>query len=238
MKYIALICARGGSKRLPNKNIKKLHGIPLIGRAILAAKNIDRIDRIIISTDSHEIAEIAREYGAEVPFMRPDELARDDSPELLSWRHALDYLSEHDNYYCDGLVVIPVTSPLRYIEDIDNCIDEYEKGNVDMVVTVTESYRNPFFNMVKNGHDNLSVLVNNPAGKVLRKQDAPEVFDLLTVAYVAKPEYVYNNEGVFNGRVRSVYVPIERSLDIDLPMHFKIAECLFNENLDPSMRKK
>jgi N-acylneuraminate cytidylyltransferase len=80
--------------------------------------------------------------------------------------------------------------------------------------------------------------VNNPAGKVLRKQDAPEVFDLLTVAYVAKPEYVYNNEGVFNGRVRSVYVPIERSLDIDLPMHFKIAECLFNENLDPSMRKK
>ena len=94
MRYIALICARGGSKGLPGKNIKLLGGIPLIGRSIQIAKQVSRIDRIIVSTDSEEIAEVAIEYGAEVPFMRPKELAQDDSSEWLVWRHALDFLKK------------------------------------------------------------------------------------------------------------------------------------------------
>ena len=97
MKYIALICARGGSKSLPGKNIKPLNGVPLIGWSIKVAKQVERISRVIVSTDSEEIAKIALEYGAEVPFMRPNELAQDDSPEWLVWKHALDYLKNQNN---------------------------------------------------------------------------------------------------------------------------------------------
>ena len=92
MKYIALICARGGSKTLPRKNVKLLGGIPLIGWSINIAKKIERVSRVIVSTDSEEIEKIALEYGAEVPFIRPQELALDDSPEWLVWRHAINYL--------------------------------------------------------------------------------------------------------------------------------------------------
>ena len=92
MKYIALICARGGSKGLSNKNIKHLNGIPLIGWSINVAKKIENISRIIVSTDSEEIANIALEYGAEVPFIRPKELALDNSPEWLVWRLSLIHI--------------------------------------------------------------------------------------------------------------------------------------------------
>ena len=231
MKYVALICARGGSKRLPDKNIKVLHGIPLIGRAVITAKNIKRVSRVIVSTDSKEIAETAKKYGADVPFMRPKYLAQDNSPELLSWRHALDYLNEHDTESYDALVVIPATSPLRLEVDVENCLDEYEKGKADMVVTITDSYRNPFFNMVKINDDGYSSLVNNPTGKVLNRQAAPEVYDMLTVCYVADPRYVQNNDAVFNSnKIRSVHVPVERSLDIDRPMDFIIADFLMSNS--------
>ena len=108
MKYIVLICARGGSKGLPGKNIKPLNGIPLIGWSINIAKQIDRVSRIIVSTDSEEIAKVALKYGAEVPFMRPKDLAQDDSPEWLVWRHAIKYVESHEgednqNQVKDGL---------------------------------------------------------------------------------------------------------------------------------------
>ena len=93
MRYVALICARGGSKGVPGKNIKPLGGVPLIGRSILVAKQVERIERVIVSTDSQEIAQVAKEYGAEVPFMRPMELAGDKSSEWHVWQHALDYLT-------------------------------------------------------------------------------------------------------------------------------------------------
>ena len=147
MKYIALICARGGSKGLSGKNIKSLDGIPLIGWSINIAKQIDRISRIIVSTDSKKIAKIAIEYGAEVPFIRPADLATDDSPEWLVWRHGLDYL-DNQQYHIDGLVVISPPAPLRNVQDINNCIDEFEKGEVDVVTTVTDAHRSPYFNMV------------------------------------------------------------------------------------------
>ena len=147
MKYTALICARGGSKGLPGKNIKLLCGVPLIGRSIQIAKQVGRVDKIIVSTDSEAIAQVAKEYGAEVPFMRPKELAQDNSSEWDVWKHALDYLKENN---LDALVSLPTTAPLRSVEDIENCLDEYEKDGVDVVITVTEAHRNPYFNMITN----------------------------------------------------------------------------------------
>ena len=227
MNYIALICARGGSKGLPGKNIRHLGGKPLIAWSIEVAKKIDRISRVIVSTDSEEIANVAKEYGAEVPFMRPDELALDTSPEWLVWRHALSHLMDNDSDQIDGLIVIPATAPLRAVVDVENCLDAYEEGGVDVVITVNEAHRNPYFNMIVNDDKGYSSLVIPPNTNIIRRQDAPVVFDITTVAYVVRPQYVYDSDSIFPGRVRSVCIPQERAIDIDTILDFKIAESLF-----------
>ncbi len=203
-------------------------GRPLIVWAIDQAKAVSRVSRVIVSTDSGEIAAVAKEAGAEVPFMRPAELALDNSPEWLVWRHALCYLKDVEGAYPDGLVVVPVTAPLRSVGDIERCLDEYERGSVDVVITVTDAHRNPYFNMVKVRQDGAADLVIPPEGGVARRQDAPLVYDMTTVAYVARPGFVMNSYGVFEGKVRPVHVPPERALDIDNPLDFRIAECLMD----------
>jgi CMP-N-acetylneuraminic acid synthetase len=137
MKVVALICARGGSKGLPGKNIRPLAGRPLIAWSIAQARTVPRIGRIIVSTDSEQIAMASREAGAEVPFMRPEHLARDNSPEWLAWRHALNYLRESQGAYPDAVIAVPATAPLRAVADLETCLDEYQKGGADMVITVT-----------------------------------------------------------------------------------------------------
>lgn len=224
MKALGLICARGGSKGLPGKNIRLLAGKPLIAWAIEAAQVVSRITRLVVSTDSLEIAEVARAYGAEVPFMRPAELAQDDSPEWLVWRHALKFIQESDRFYPEVLVSVPTTAPLRLPIDIENCLDEYEKTKPDIVITVTDAHRSPYFNMVKHRSDGHVELVLN--SEVTRRQDAPLVYDMTTVAYAARPEFVLAKNSLFEGRVSAVHVPAERALDVDTPFDFKIAEFL------------
>jgi len=230
MKVVALICARGGSKGLPGKNVKPLAGKPLIAWSIEQAKASTRIQRVIVSTDSSDIASVAREAGAEVPFARPAALAQDNSPEWLVWRHALEYLNQSEGAYPSALIVIPATAPLRHVQDLENCLDEYEKGNVDAVITVTDAHRSPYFNMVRMKTDGTVGLVIPPDGPISRRQDVPAVYDMTTVAYVARPEFVMTQNGIFEGRVRQVYIPPERALDIDTPLDFRIAECLIGSS--------
>ena len=224
MKTVAFIFARGGSKGLPGKNIKPLAGKPLIAWSIEHARAVERIERVIVSTDSQEIADIAHEFGAEVPFMRPQELARDDSPEWLAWRHALHYLKETDGLLPKVMVSVPATAPLRAPTDINKCLDEYEKGNLDVIVTVTEAHASPYFNMVKRNSDGSVGLVIPSVAAVTRRQSAPTVYDMTTVAYVISPEFVLNHESIFEGRVGMVEVPRERAIDIDTIIDFKMAE--------------
>lgn len=226
MRVVALICARGGSKGLPGKNIRFLAGRPLIAWAISQAKAVKRVQRVIVSTDSEDIAEVARQAGAEVPFLRPAQLAQDNSPEWLVWRHALDFVKGDAGTYPEGLLVVPATAPLRAVTDLEQCLDEYEKGGVDVVVTVTDAHRSPYFNMVQVRKDGTVGLVIPPMSAIVRRQDVPVVYDLTTVAYVARPEFVMTQNGIFEGRVRSVHVPLERAIDIDTALDFKIAECL------------
>ena len=141
MKAVAFIFARGGSIGLPGKNIRPLGGKPLIGWSIEHALVVKRIERVIVSTDSEDIAAVAREYGAEVPFIRPAELARDDSPEWFAWRHALNYLRETTGALPEVMLSVPATAPLRLPLDIENCLDEYEKGDADVVITITDAHR-------------------------------------------------------------------------------------------------
>lgn len=226
MNNVALICARGGSKGLPGKNIRPLAGRPLIAWAIAQASAVKRIRRVIVSTDSEEIAAVAREAGAEVPFLRPATLAQDRSPEWLVWRHMLDYLREEEGEYPDALVVVPATAPLRITDDLERCLDEYERGGADMIITVTDAHRSPYFNMVKTREDGTVGLVIPPEGSIARRQDAPVVYDMTTVAYVARPKFVMEHDGTFKGRVRAVQIPAERALDIDTLLDFRIAEFL------------
>jgi N-acylneuraminate cytidylyltransferase len=226
MNYIALICARGGSKGLPDKNIRPLGGKPLISWSIDIAKKVDRISKVIVSTDSEGIVKIAKKYGAEVPFIRPIELAQDNSPEWLVWKHALEYLSKNKQMKIDALVIIPPTAPLRHVDDINNCLDEFEKGQVDIVITVSEAHRNPYFNMIVNNKDGYSSLVIKPESQVTRRQDAPVVFDMTTVAYVVRPQFLNESSSIFSGRVKSVCIPQDRAIDIDTLLDFKIAESL------------
>jgi N-acylneuraminate cytidylyltransferase len=232
MKVVAFIFARGGSKGLPGKNIRSLGGKPLIAWSIEHALSVKRIERIIVSTDSDDIAEVARNYGAEVPFKRPDELARDDSPEWLAWRHALCYLQETSGSLPTAMVSIPTTAPLRLPIDIENCLDQYEKGGADIVITVSDAHHSPYFNMVKEQLDGTVRLVIPPQSGITRRQDAPVVYDMTTVCYVASPDFILSSNSIFEGNVKAVRVPIERAIDIDTLFDFKLAETLlsFREN--------
>ena len=228
MKAVAFIFARGGSKGLPGKNIRLLGGKPLIAWSIEHALSVARIDRVIVSTDSDEIAVISEQYGAEVPFIRPPELAGDKSPEWLAWRHGLEYLKESTGTLPEVMVSVPATSPLRFAADIDKCLDEYEKGSADIVITVTDAHRNPYFNMVKIMEDGNYVLVNAAPLAVKRRQDAPIVYDMTTVCYVVNSEFVMSHDFFFEGRVRAVHVPTERAIDIDSLLDFQIAQALLS----------
>ena len=229
MNIIALICARSGSKGVPNKNIKLLAGKPLIVRSINQIKELKEINRVIVSTDSEEIANIAINAGAEVPFMRPKKLAEDDSPEWLVWRHALDSINKLDGGYPDILIIVPVTAPLRTVDDLKNCLIEYQKGNADIIITATDSHRSPYFNMVKIDKEGMANLVISPEETITRRQDTPNIYDMTTVAYVTTPKFVFENDSSFSGKVRHVHIPIERALDIDTLFDFKIAELLLSK---------
>lgn len=226
MNAVGFIFARGGSKGLPGKNIRPLAGKPLIAWAIECAKSVQRIRRVIVSTDSDEIASTALKYGAEVPFMRPANLAEDNSSEWMAWRHALNYLNETEGCLPEAMVSVPTTAPLRMPEDVENCLNLFSCGDVDTVITTTDAHRNPWFNMVKTNTKGMVELIISPNSDVFRRQDAPQVYDVTTIAYVAKPEFVMANEGIFDGCVRAVQVPVERSIDIDTLLDFEIAEFL------------
>jgi CMP-N-acetylneuraminic acid synthetase len=227
----AFIFARGGSKGLPGKNIKLLAGKPLIGWAIESALAVPEIDRVVVSTEDEEIARVAQECGAAVPFMRPQSLAHDTAPEWDAWRHALETLRDTEGSLPDPFISVPTTSPLRLPGDIAACIAAYRGGGADLVLAVNESHRNPWFNMVITREDGTVVPVNNPDGAVTRRQDAPAVHDVTTIAYVADPHFLLKERGIFSGRVKAVSVPVERSIDIDTPHDFAIAEFLMNRRL-------
>lgn len=227
MSTVACIFARAGSKGIPNKNIKTFSGKPLISWAVELALQVRQINQVFISTDSEEIAEIARMAGATVPFIRPSELATDTSPEWHSWQHFIKYLTDKGGRLPEVFLSLPATSPLRSINDVENCLNEFKKGRADFVVGITPSQRNPFFNMVKKGEDNQVNLVIQQAEKYSRRQDTPEIFDLTTVCYVGKPSTILTKNSIFEGKVAGVEIPRERAIDIDTELDFQIAEFLF-----------
>lgn len=218
----AFIFARGGSKGLPGKNIRELAGVPLLAHSIRTAQQVERIGKIYVSTEDAEIARVARAFGADV-IDRPAELASDTAPEWLAWRHAIDEVFARDGVF-DVFLSLPATSPLRSVNDVNACLDALD-ASTDVVVTVTPAARSPYFNMVTRSPEGESRLVieGHPAA---RRQDVPTVYDLTTVAYVTRPEFIRTHDRLFDGRVRSVIIPKTRAVDIDDIHDFQFAEVL------------
>jgi len=234
MKTFAFVFARGGSKGIPDKNIRDFAGMPLLGYSLKIASETPGIDRCFVSTESAKIADIARFYGATV-IPRPPELATDESNEWLAWQHAVDWVLSQGLGF-DRFVSIPATSPLREVIDVSACLESL-KSDVDMVVTMTPAQRSPWFNMVKVDESGfVNVLVDGDAGGVIRRQDAPMAFDLTTVAYVTRPEFILSNDSFWDGRVFGVTIPNERAIDIDTQFDFKIAEYLMQERVEGTGR--
>ena len=170
---VGLTCARGGSKGLPRKNLRSLQGKPLIAWAVEVALQCPSLDRVIVSTDDPEIASVAKQWGAEVPFLRPPELAQDETPEWLVWQHALRSIEASGSPGADVLVSVPATAPLRSVQDVEACISELlQHPDADLVITVTHPHRNPYFNMVTTS-DGWVRLASQPPGPIYRRQDAP-----------------------------------------------------------------
>jgi len=229
---IGFIFARGGSKGVKKKNIRQMVGKPLIGYAIEIAKQSKLIDRVIVSTEDEEIAGIALEFGAEIPFMRPKELAQDNSPEVLAWKHAIQAVHEQDkSRELDVFVSIPPTAPLRTVEDVDNCIHSFLDNDVDVVVTVKNASRHPSFNMVSIDEKGYTTLVLPSSKSISRRQDLSSVYDMVTVAYAANPEFIMKANSIFDGRVKSVIIPKERAVDIDTELDFQFAEYLMTKGM-------
>lgn len=224
MKIYGFIFARSGSKGVPQKNIKLLGDKPLLAHSIEAGFKSGMLDRIIVSTDDELIAEVARKYGAEVPFMRPQELALDNSPEWLAWRHAINQLDSFDLF-----VSLPATAPLRNPSDIKKCIHTFQQGGCDAIVTCKKASRHPSFNMIQHDNQGMVHLVMPIDKPIIRRQDAPEIYDMTTVAYVLAPEFIRTQSKIFEGRVRAVIIPEERAVDIDTHLDFEFAEFLYNK---------
>ena len=225
-KTFCFIFARGGSKGIPKKNLLPIAGIPLLVHSINLAKRLKEVDRIFVSTDCEEISEIA--YGQKVEVIkRPLDLAQDDSSEWLAWKHAIKYVESSDEKF-DRFLSLPTTSPLRIKKDIESCLVALKK-DVDLVLTMSKSNRTPWFNMVtRDQSSNLNLIFNE--SKIYRRQDSPTCFDLTTVAYVSRPDYILKSSSMWDGIVHGVEIPSERCIDIDNPFDYSIAKLLMEKS--------
>ena len=191
MRILVTICARKGSKRVKNKNMRDLMNKPLIAHTIETAKKWGRADRIVVSTDSEEIARISKEYGAEVPFMRPYELSSDTAPKLPVIQHVVKFLMDKENEKFDLVVDLDPTSPLRTVEDIENAYNTMLQGDSINLFSVCSARKSPYFNMVELDDDGYAHLCKTLENPIFRMQDTPVVYELNASIYIYWTKHLY-----------------------------------------------
>lgn len=220
---LAIIGARGGSKSLPGKNIASLGGKPLIAWTIEAALAATRVGRVIVTTDSAEIAAVARAAGAEVPFIRPADLAQDDTPGNLPVLHAVRWIEEHEGAAPDLVIYLQPTSPFRTAADIDGAIDLLVERNADSVVSMTPASEHPYWmkTIDQDGWMHDLVALETP---IVLRQNLPAAYSLNGAIYLAKREVLLATGNWSTGRTAAYVMPADRSLDIDTAEDFAHAE--------------
>ena len=222
---LAAICARGGSKGVPRKNLRILGGKPLIAHTVEQALKCGVFDRVVVSTDDLGIADVASQYGAEVPFLRPAELARDDSPKWPVFQHLIKEIETRDCCHIDILADLDTGTPLRTHDDILEAVGVLMSSNADVVITAYEADRNPYFNMVE-WHGEYVKIVKSVDRTITRRQDAPRVFSLTPSVFAMRRDFIMKSSHWSEGRVKIVKVPRERAIDIDSDFDFRLIEFL------------
>jgi CMP-N,N'-diacetyllegionaminic acid synthase len=233
MNILAIIPARGGSKGIPQKNIKLWNGKPLIAYSIESANLSKYIDKVIVSTNEKRIEDISQTYGAEV-IRRPEELATDDSPTIETLIHSLNLLKKN-NYIPDIVVLLQPTSPLRSAEDIDKAIEIFLNNDCNSVISVCLLKHSPFLTLkIKNGY--LNPLFQEKYFKT-RRQDLEDLYAPNGAIFISTTKNFKKFRGFYIEKMLPYIMPPERSIDIDTELDFKISEIIGEKNEENKNRK-
>ena len=226
---LVTICARQGSKGLPGKNVKMMLGKPLIAHTIEQALNWGGASRVVVSTDSEEIASVARKYGAEVPFLRPAELATDAAGKLPVITHALLESEKAFGARYDLVVDLDATAPLRRISDLKTGFETYLAKKTPICFSVVHARKSPYFNMVERGQDGKIHLVKSPPQAVVARQAAPKVWDMNASIYFYSREFLLSQPQTLWGVDCEIFeMSKESAFDIDEESDFIVTEALMN----------
>lgn len=225
---VGLITARGGSKGIVGKNIRPIGGIPLIAWTIRAALESQRLDRVLVSTDDAEIARVSRQFGADVPFYRPDELAQDDSPHVDSLIHALRWLESDEGSMPEYCVLLQPTCPLRIASDIDGAVDLAVTRRADAVLGVCEASDHPYLARMINEDGSIKEFVDVDI-EYYARQFFPKAYRVNGAVYVNRSEALIQSKQMFPEGTLAYVMPASRSWDIDTPWEFHVVDLLLRD---------
>ncbi len=234
MTLLCTICARGGSKGVPGKNLREILGKPLIAYSIEQARASGLFAAIAVSSDSEEILSVARAFGAGILVRRPDELASDSAPKVPAIRHCLEAAERELGRQFPVFVDLDATSPLRLPEDIVGAVRLLERRGVSSVVTGAPARRSPYFNLVELDERGVVHLSKQSARPIVRRQDAPRCYDMNASIYVWRRDVFYRDPAVFYDDTLLFEMPEERSIDIDSELDFEIVRLLLTKRAQAS----
>ncbi len=227
---LGVIPARGGSKGVPGKNLRNVAGKPLVAHAIECSALCASLDKVIVSTDSTEIAQVAEAAGASVPFIRPADLADDNSPMIKVLRHALLAIEQVEETQVEAVVLIDPTAPLRKVSDIEGAIALFQEQSCDAVVSTNLAARNPYFNMVEEKGGYARLVKGSKKKEIIRRQDCPLVYDLNTVVWVFSRWTVLECGERIPPRTVIFEIPAERAVDLDTEEDFRYLSFLMDSH--------
>ena len=226
MQILATICARAGSKGVPNKNIREMLGKPLIGYTVEQATRSGLFKTIAVSSDSAEIIQVGKRFGADLGVLRPKELALDTAGKIPAIQHCVLAAEKSTGIDFEIIVDLDTTSPLRDIEDIKACVRILQSRKIGNVLTAAPSRRSPYFNMVETNDSGVPIPCKN-SRSILRRQDAPPTYDMNASIYVWRRESLFGStKPIFLDDTFLYVMPEERSLDIDTELDFEMVEFL------------
>jgi CMP-N,N'-diacetyllegionaminic acid synthase len=228
---VAAICARGGSKGVPRKNLRSLHGTPLIGRAIEQALSAGIFDRVVASTDDVEMARVAEKFGAEVPFLRPAELAQDTTNKWDVFRHLVSQLEAKSSRRVDVLADLDTGAALRTVEDIQGAVARLLSTGADVCVTAYEADHNPYYNMVELDTGGLARVCIRPELPIANRQQAPAVYNLSPAIFAIRRDALWRHDHWSQCKMTLSVIPRERAVDIDTEFDFRLVEALLARQL-------
>lgn len=231
------IGARAGSKGVPGKNSRPLCGKPLIDWSLDQLFANPRIGAVVVSTDDPQILTQAVKRGAVDIGLRPAELATDTAPKWGVWQHALSRAETMLGQPASAFVDLDCTSPLRLPQDIDAALDLFARERPDMVMSVCEARKNPYFNLLEPDSSGALQVSKSLPGGVWARQDAPVVYEHVGLVYVLSPAYLREAKTLYDGRVIPLILPAERCHDIDTPYDFRLVEFLLQQQLSEGVSK-